>query len=172
RSCRLRDRVAVRGSRHTRAVCRAASRSLRRVLWSARPRRRPRLPPAGLSRPPRCNPPESASRGSRFSPSTIALASRPVQLSAVMATELVDLLEREGVELYYPGLGAERGWHNAARFIPAPHLYDDPCPVLPVHAAPLGTSQEVGPGPQEDFGGSGALGRLVVVRDLNEESCH
>src|SRR5438046_3713279 len=55
--------------------------------------------PARLSRPPRCNPPESASRGSRFSPSTIALASRPVQLSAVMATELVDLLEREGVEL-------------------------------------------------------------------------
>src|SRR5437867_7828455 len=89
-----------------------------------------------------------------------------------MATELVDLLEREGVELYDPRQGTERGWHNAPRFSFALYLDNDPGPVLPVHAAPVCTGQEVRPGSQKDFCGPGTLRRGVVVRDLDEESCH
>src|SRR2546426_12653164 len=40
---------------------------------------------------------------------------RPPRSTLFPYTTLFRSLEREGVELYYPRLGAECGWHNAPR---------------------------------------------------------
>src|SRR5207249_6702966 len=90
----------------------------------------------------------------------------------VMATELADLLEREAVELHYPRPGAECGRHNAPRFFLGVQLHNDPRLVLPVHAAPVCTSEEMGPGPEKHLRRPGTLCRFIIVRHLDEESCH
>src|SRR5437867_13254356 len=89
-----------------------------------------------------------------------------------MTTKRVDLLQGERVELHYPRLRAECGWHNAPRFIFGIYLHNYPCFMLAVHAAPICACQKVGSGPEKDLGGPRTLCRCVLVRDLNEKSCH
>src|SRR5512135_74297 len=89
-----------------------------------------------------------------------------------MAKDVLDLLQRERVELDDLRLRPEGGRHDAASLILAVDLHHDPCLVHPVLASPVCLAQKMRSAPEKDLDGAGTRHHLLFVRNLDEESRH
>jgi hypothetical protein len=86
--------------------------------------------------------------------------------------ELLEILQREPVELHYLRLRLEDGRDNVTGFITTISFQDNPCPMIAVLTSPICVGDEVGPGPEEGLHRTSACRHGSVMRDLNQESCH
>src|SRR5262245_39016239 len=93
-------------------------------------------------------------------------------LPSMKPLQLVHLRHRELGETHNPCNRPQVGRDDVARIFLAVAFNDHPCLVHPVHAAEVGTGQEMRPGTQEQLGSpsTGACG--TVMRDLDQEPIH
>ncbi len=82
----------------------------------------------------------------------------------------VDLAQGELVELNDVRLWSKSRRYDHASLIPVIGFDDDPHPVIPVLATPVGMRGEVGPPLEEGLDDSGARLLLSFVRDLDQET--
>src|SRR3990172_2615689 len=94
------------------------------------------------------------------------------RLRLVLTKEVLDLILRERVQLDDLGLGPVWMRHNGSGLIPGIDLHERPSFVLPVLASPIGVSEEVGTGLQEDFDGLSTCHRGRFVWNLDQEPSH